>query len=206
MDSMSRSDFQLLVGCDDWCALNDNEWYPDDLPVEWRMAFYANEFECCCVDLNDATASSSFFQQELDDLDENFRLSVIVRSADYLSSLRGLLQENDYQLFALIFDVRPELSGRINPADYADLAQHTGRYNELSGEYSVNQDSVANSLIQMSMPDQESLALHRRAIESVVNFTTGRLQTRSSLLMLYPATTSRAKLFELRQLVELMGL
>lgn len=65
----------LLVGTYGWVH---PEWmenfYPDDLPEDWQLDYYANEFACVIVPVDTwITASTDDFQQWQDVVDEEFR-------------------------------------------------------------------------------------------------------------------------------------
>ncbi len=65
----------ILVGVDDWLRFaNDGEFYPDDLPAEWRLGYYANEFETACISLDQTLAGICQDLQWLEDLADGFQL------------------------------------------------------------------------------------------------------------------------------------
>lgn len=42
-----HTDFRTAVGALDWRHPHwDGSYYPDDLPADWRLAYYANDFTC----------------------------------------------------------------------------------------------------------------------------------------------------------------
>ncbi len=54
-----------------WCE----SFYPDDLPLEWRLSYYSNEFRALLLLQDDINSSSSEEVIEwLDDLDDDFKL------------------------------------------------------------------------------------------------------------------------------------
>ena len=62
----------ILIGCRGW---NYDEWapdfYPEELPEDWRFCFYSNEIRSVLVPLGDALGADP--QQWREDCDEEFR-------------------------------------------------------------------------------------------------------------------------------------
>ena len=65
----------LRVGVYDWAQFaSDGGFYPDDLPAEWRLPFFANEFESACVGLSEQILQTADDLEWLQDLPAGFRL------------------------------------------------------------------------------------------------------------------------------------
>lgn len=59
----------LTIGSFDWTRKEwDGVFYPDDLPDEWRLDFYSNEFHCALVS---QTVWSSWVEEDFEDLLES---------------------------------------------------------------------------------------------------------------------------------------
>jgi hypothetical protein len=65
----------LLIAARGWQHEHwDNQYYPDDLPGDWQLAFYGNEFHAVVVPAASwMAASPQDVQQWLDDVDDEFR-------------------------------------------------------------------------------------------------------------------------------------
>ena len=76
---------QVLVGAARWQVDRwQSEYYPEDLPVEWQLSFYANEFNTVLLDCrhyND-TQSMNALGEMLEDCHEGFRPVLYVAVAE----------------------------------------------------------------------------------------------------------------------------
>lgn len=67
---------EVLIGSASW---EEDEWqasfYPEDLPPEWRMAYYANEFSTTVINCHDYADSArlDLLSEMLEDCHEGFR-------------------------------------------------------------------------------------------------------------------------------------
>lgn len=55
-----------------WCE----SFYPEGMPVSWRLNYFANEFQSCCLTNQDIELLSSEGEDFADDLPEDFRCIV----------------------------------------------------------------------------------------------------------------------------------
>lgn len=56
----------MLVGAVGISGMGWDEWYPEDLPPEWRLGYYANEFQVVLIPESDWCVWSNDDWQELD--------------------------------------------------------------------------------------------------------------------------------------------
>ena len=67
----------LRCGVFDWPRFpGKGGFYPDDLPPEWRLNYYANAFESACLPLTALPVDGELREEWLDSLPEGFRLSL----------------------------------------------------------------------------------------------------------------------------------
>ncbi len=67
----------LKVGVFDWPRFaQGQDFYPDDLPLEWRLNYYANAFETACLPLSALPQPGETRQEWLDSLPPGFRLDL----------------------------------------------------------------------------------------------------------------------------------
>ncbi|HID50027.1 MAG TPA: hypothetical protein EYP40_10535 [Chromatiales bacterium] len=67
-------DYPLLIGACGWNHPAWSEtWYPEDLPPDWRLGFYANEFPVVLVTRQEWQASGADPRQWCEDSDASFR-------------------------------------------------------------------------------------------------------------------------------------
>ncbi len=78
----------LAVGVHDWPAFAPKEgYYPEDLPPEWRLGYYANEFNSVCIPLSALPEEKDERAEWLDSLPAGFRLSLQATGNTDLSRL-----------------------------------------------------------------------------------------------------------------------
>ena len=85
---MSKTEF--LIGRRGLDLVDD--FYPEDLPSEWRFDYYATQFKALCLPIDTKEDLESIFE-ELEDSDEEFELALSVSSK---------LINNDKELAALL--------------------------------------------------------------------------------------------------------
>ncbi len=67
----------IRVGAYGWKHKNwQDSFYPDDLPEEWQLTYYANEFLCVLVPAHYLLADDCDIEQWLDDVPDIFRFYV----------------------------------------------------------------------------------------------------------------------------------
>ena len=67
----------LKVGVFDWPRFaRGQDFYPDDLPPEWRLNYYANAFETACLPLSALPGPGEEREEWLDSLPPGFRLDL----------------------------------------------------------------------------------------------------------------------------------
>lgn len=66
----------LVVGARGWEHPRwETQFYPDDLPSDWKLGFYANEFRCVLVPAEEwINADDAVLEQWADDVDADFSL------------------------------------------------------------------------------------------------------------------------------------
>lgn len=94
----------IKTGYYDWndFALKDS-FYPDDIPEEWRLSFYANEIECAQICLAGLQKMEGF-DELFDDLPEQFDLIVKCDALDQWSLLEDLLNNDDINIKTIVLN------------------------------------------------------------------------------------------------------
>jgi len=66
------------------CGWDQRHWqgnfFPDDLPDDWRLAYYANEFSAVLVPENEWCAADVDFEQWAEDVPDDFKFYLLTRS------------------------------------------------------------------------------------------------------------------------------
>ncbi|RDH81365.1 MAG: hypothetical protein DIZ80_14840 [endosymbiont of Galathealinum brachiosum] len=76
-------DKTIRVGACDWDHAHwQGSFYPDDLPVDWRLTYYANEYSAVLVPESKWRSKEADFEQWADDVPEGFRFYFLTSRAD----------------------------------------------------------------------------------------------------------------------------
>lgn len=91
-------DSRLEIGAAGWQYPSWSEnFYPEELPQEWRLTFYSNEFRFCMIPWSDwGSASPETLEQWADDIDQPFRffLQLPLDHLEHTSKLPETLQQH----------------------------------------------------------------------------------------------------------------
>ena len=112
--------YSIRVGVFDWQKFAvDDDFYPEDLPPEWRLQYYSNEFDSACVDLDDWNPGERSCEA-VEDLADNFRLAIAVSSAAALVRGGELIEHCQARPCCVIADAAPP-TGPSWPASMGSL-------------------------------------------------------------------------------------
>jgi len=195
----------IKVGVYNWeCFPAQNGFYPEDLPVDWKLSFYANEFETACITVDDHL-DISLFEEWLDDLPEDFQLSLNVISVDLMEQVAVLLAQENQKINYLLASSQErghllqQQSIETILSSANDKSSTPGQVITLSSIWTPDNDveSVGIALL----PDIDDKRLYRRWIELWM----GNSSQQNLTLWLDAKTARYSSLSELRTLVELMG-
>lgn len=78
-----------------------SSYYPDDLPADWRLSYYANE--CGCVVVSPAQGLSDDFIEQFADTHDAFRCFILV-APDQCPGDIGALEDLDPERSAVLLD------------------------------------------------------------------------------------------------------
>ena len=92
----------IKVGLYDWVKFPAQQgFYPDDLPTDWKLSFYANEFETACINI-DETVDMELLNEWVDDLPDDFQLSFNLIKTDLVDQLAESLEQNSLNINYLL--------------------------------------------------------------------------------------------------------
>ena len=193
----------------------DESYYPPDIPADWKLAFYANDFTAILLpEFVWRETSHDDLEQWLEDIDEGFRVYLRVSCSmpdlDECGKISKLLAPY-FAGFFIDQDVKvdanelfPKLSPDINwllsqqhrPKDENDSIRYWIRYwGQLESI-----DHRVNAVVIQSEMDKRKL---RQAIEKIEPY----LDTNNDVLVLYDVSSPVAQdLKDLRILLELMAI
>ena len=139
----------ILIGANGW--LHDEwseEFYPDDLPDEWRLGYYGNEFSVVLVPANYWVQGVNTVNEWLEETDESPRFI-----CEWPAEVQAGAEVD--RLLALISLLGKRVLGILIPVDAAPDETMLGLYKKLSLEYPVCLD------IQLENPDDITSTVHR---------------------------------------------
>lgn len=107
---------ELLLGTAGWARVDwVTAYYPDDLPEDWRLDYYANDCDCLLLDRRDRAAmDAEDLADALDELPDGFRCFVVLEDGERPADV-GLLARLEASRCVLLVD-------RVDPT-YSRLAQ-----------------------------------------------------------------------------------
>ena len=123
---MSIESHRIAIGACGWLHKSwINDFYPEDLPEDWRLGFYSNEFPVVYVTAADWVDAADF-SDWTEEVAETFRF--ILELPDY--NFDEVLYKRALDKARLLGDYCLGLVIRLNPAACADLNQLENRLNE----------------------------------------------------------------------------
>jgi hypothetical protein len=182
---------EVSVGVFDWGHFGlTGGYYPDDLPAEWRLAYFANDFDSACLRLASYNRQQGLLEEMLDDLPERFDLSWLIdRQVDF-----GLIETAlGADPFSLILVDQPEMDAALA----IDGGVHLMTLDQLQR---ADPPCAPCGLL----PPDDDLRLTRAAVEQWMQPCFDRPAGRRNL-WLAAAQTSPQQLSEVRLLVEMLG-
>lgn len=187
----------IKVGVYAWGRFaRDEGFYPEDLPADWRLQFFSNEFQTACVEF-DRWANADEPGEMVEDLPDGFALALCVDDGMGWHSVDELLGRCGVKVDCLV-------SASAKPPRAAGL---TG---VLAGIPFVGREQLwtpqASGVAEYSsialLPGQGHPRQYREWIEQWLATAPSREEL---ILWLDGATCDYKTLAECRQLVELMG-
>ncbi len=194
----------IRVGVFNWTRfMSMVGFYPDDLPEDWHLSFYANEFESACISLNALAGQTDHFLDWVEDLDEAFQWSLYLddlQQIDVLKSLCGkgliphwLIMDNQFSLMA------EELTGEAIKNIGLD-ARRVIQVDEVWRPGRV--ETVSRVAI---LPGPEPVKTYRNWVEDWLQSLPAAHHGASLTLWLEAPGSDYQTLSECRTLVEMMG-
>ena len=129
------SEHVVLIGANGWQHENwTGEFYPDDLPEEWQIGYYGNEYQVVVVPRTYWSATPNTFTQWLEESDDSLRMvcewPVEATQTEINQARQGITAISKRVLAVLI-----PLSAKVSETELAI-------YKELAGKYPLCFDVV----------------------------------------------------------------
>ncbi len=194
----------IRVGVFNWTRfMSSGGFYPADLPEDWRLSFYANEFESACISLSELNGKWAAFQEWLEDLETSFEWSLYIDDLRQLDFLESLLNE---QLIPRWLIVSPQLyptdvvSAWLNTQDPGIKHPQVIEAQKLwRPEYLQAESRIA------LLPGAQAMKSYRIWVEAWLRLRPAADQKKSLTLWLDASTSNYQTLSDCRVLVEMMG-
>lgn len=198
----------ISVGVFDWVNFPGQPgFYPDDIPEEWKLSFYSNEFNSACLSLAGLDSQPERLTEWVEDLPETFELSIYMDHSTQIPILQSLLQQVDGQLYALILGPREgnnllhnkNLQALLSTSGLADVALY--EFNQI---WRPDHRVRADHRIAM-FPVAENMRQNRAWIDQWLKDSESDPDASQKTLWLAGSEISYQRLSEMRTLIELMG-
>lgn len=143
---------RLLIGCRGWEQPGwAQTFYPDDLPADWRLTYYANQFRVVLVPPERLVASDAALADWVADTDEGFRfvcesppdLDSVSAARDFLERIRPL----GARCAGIRFPVCAELLNR--PADLDVILGEWGAHYPISVDPMDTSSEAIDALLRV---------------------------------------------------------
>lgn len=165
----------------------DDTFYPEDLPEDWRLSYFGNEFESACIDADWVLSNHGLWDDMTEGLDDRFCL---------------VIELEDIQQWSRLHDVT-EIPGQI------DMLMLEAGEKDIPVDFNVfrrvdcwSPEKPKPSGLAL-MPSTATLKQYRQWIDQWMDNEIDADEVR--LLWLDGSKTSYRQLIELRSLIELMG-
>ncbi len=196
--------YSISVGVFDWLNFPKQQgFYPDDIPEEWKLAFYSNEFNTACLSLPEADSQIELLSEWIDDLPEEFELGLYIEHSAQIPIIQTLMQNDDCSISSLIVD--QSASNNLLHKDnlQAVLSADIEIY-EFEDVWTPHNSSIRNARFAI-LPVAENIRQYREWIEQWLGSSELAPAVEHKILWLQGADTSYQQLTEMRTLIELMG-
>jgi hypothetical protein len=199
----------ISVGVFDWVNFpSQAEFYPDDLPEEWRLVYFSNEFNSACVKLAGLETNLQLLCEWVEDLPTSFELCLYVEHIGQISMIQTLLQQEGCQIDALISDPQEDYNLLQKPELQSLLSSSTAVCPPSICEYRhiwTPENRVTENNRFAIIPVADNMRQNRQWIEQWLKDTESSSHPESKSLWLSGAHASYQQLSEIRTLIELMG-
>ncbi len=198
----------ISVGVFDWLNFpSQQDFYPEDIPQEWKLAYYSNEFNSACLSLAGLESRIDEVMEWMEDLPESFELSLYMDHSSQIPILQSLQQAQACAVNTLVLDTHQCNNLLHNVSLQAVLScssfERTARY-EFSDIWRPDERAVDHHRIAI-FPALESMRQKREWIDQWLKDSESDAEAGHNTLWLSGAETSYQQLTEMRTLIELMG-
>jgi hypothetical protein len=196
--------YSVSVGAFDWASFPKHQgYYPDDIPEDWKLAFYSNEFNTACLSLSALASQAELLSEWVADLPEEFELCLYIEHYVHIPIIHTLLQDEDCRVDSLIVDQfgSNNLLHKENLQSVLSAELEIFEFNDI---WTPMNPVRPNSRFAI-FPVAENMRQYRKWIEQWLEADQSDSTVERKTLWLQGADTSYQQLSEIRTLTELMG-
>ena len=199
----------IHVGLYDWDQSSfSDEYYPPDLPLEWKLAYFSNEFDSACLNLDVLSSQQKLLGQWCEDLRESFQLSFSLKRIDELNLLSALGQDIAIAIQYLVVDssIRNKLlhTDSLQPLLLAAGIKNPCQIIATTDLWIPGQQCDPHSTVGL-FPGSASMREYRRWIDEWIQNEAEEVNDCDKTFWLPGSEVDSHLLGECRTLVELMG-
>jgi len=192
----------IKVGIFDWVQFpQENNFYPEDLPQDWRLSYFSNEFETACIDLASPSLHPDLLTEWVDELPDSFELCFVLSRLSHLEQLTELVDQVAVKINYLIVNSQQQNNAFINDV-FESVQDWKYRPQQVISVLSLwtPETPLKPSNIAL-MPAVDDMRLYREWIELWLEEN----NQQELSLWLDGDSATYSTLGQLRTLVELMG-
>ncbi len=196
--------YSISVGVFDWINFPKQQgFYPDDIPEDWKLAFYSNEFNTVCLSLPELGSQTALLSEWITDLPEEFELGLYIEHSTQIPIIQSLMQNDDCRISALIVDQSAgnNLLHKENLQTVLSAELEICKFDDV---WTPSHSSTRNARFAI-LPMAENIRQYREWIEQWLSGSELAPLVEHKTLWLQGADTSYQQLTEIRTLTELMG-
>ena len=199
----------ITVGVHDWTEFSPSKgFYPPDLPEDWRLSYFANEFDSACISLAPLSSNLELLSGWCEDLPDSFELSFSLNHIDQLQVLTDLQQQVPVSIRYLVVDSsNSDLLTQIKSMQSGSFSAAINRgvkIFSLKDVWRPDTNNTQGSSLALR-PTAASLRQYRHWIEAWLQSVSPDNQHEHLTLWLPGSGTDYRLLSDCRTLVEMMG-
>lgn len=199
----------IHVGLYDWApSVFSDGYYPSDLPVEWKLSYFSNDFDSACLNLDVVSSQQKLLCQWCEDLRESFQLSFSLKRTDQLDVLGTLGQDLAIAIQYLVVD--SSISNKLLHTESLQSVlsaagiESPGQIIATTDLWIPGQQCDPHSTVGL-FPGTASMREYRQWIDEWIQAEAEELNGSDKTFWLSGSTVDSRLLGECRTLVELMG-
>lgn len=199
----------MKVGVYDWTEFGtSDDFYPPDIPEEWKLTYFSNEFESACLSLQSLSTNYDLLEKWCEDLSHSFELSFFLNHVDQLQLLAELRQQVPVSIrYLVVKSSESDILLQINSLHsvlFAAGIDTSDRIIATEDIWRPDKESRPDSVIAL-FPVSNSMRQYREWIDAWLQPRMSGCREQNLTLWLPGNKTGNRLLSECRTLVEMMG-